>query len=502
MAMADDEPALTKHIRVSMNHPQFVFPGEDQFKRAETIICLLTMHKKLGQGGTFAVGEYIARESDASDDWPLALEMDQVNRSIKRYFRCDETSKRVLGFDHQLLQYSSFQTADASNENNVKSFVLGAFPDTVHDLEMHVITKINALGIKRDIAHDSVVGFVHIIFDPRRAASENRKDPMTKTKARRNFWGGRTLAQYALDMNGHRFTEDLTHSQQQDENWTLGDLREAEAVMYVVGNRIILMSWNDRSHSWLVTNDIKNVILMNLKCDDISEALAAIKSIQVSPLHPDYQITNPVLCRGLTGLLPTNTAFQENSARWKHLLLRLPGAIENATFDELKFIIDSILNGTWKDEPRQQLFHKWAQHVRTHLTNESFEVWRTVFAKVLFNNFKKFTARTVDTVAYSELHDSTNIQRALDLRHAKETDLHQRELQAMFDFFDSEFFRKEFKIDDALRNFIHGVLLDNLDANISEIFGHYFIVCPNAQDAMLRQVTQLDFSPSAGCNLT
>lgn len=495
--MANDEPAIVKPINVAMNKSPFLFAGEDDIKRTETAICLLTMHKKLAQGGTFAVGKYTAASQDRDlQDSSVSVAINPADHSISRWLRCDRNSRRVIGFDHQLLQWGSFQTADASDKHNVKAFDLGALPDNVQDFEAHLVAKIKAFRIQRGIAYDSVVGFAYILYVQNHSHSGNQNVPNSMA-----FFGA-PLSAFALDFNGNRFVDDLQHSQEQNEDLTIGDLNEIEAIIYMIDDRLVWMSWNKRSLSWLVTSKIEKIILMHLEREFSSEALAVIKSIQVCPLRPEYQMTNPSLCRELGGSLPTNTAFLHNSTRWKQLFMQLPGPIEQATFAEFKLIIDDILDDDWKDEPRQQIFREWAEHIHPLLTINRFEVWRSIFANVLFKHFKEFTTMTFDTATYSELHDNPDIQRALDSRYAEQTTLHHRELQVMLECFDSELFRREFQINGTFGNFILGVCSRNLDVKITEIFDHQFIVCPNAQDSRLMQVTQLDFSPAAGFPLS
>ena len=514
MIMADaDEPEFVSAIRDAMLDPRFAFSGNDQYKRMETVACLWTMHKKLRQGGTFLEGQYTA-DSDEFEDNPLALsvnqpdddhtgaraiDIDQADRSINRWFRCDENSKRILGFDHQLLQHSSFQTADTSDKYNVKSFDLGPLQCSGRAFETEMVNKLNALRIRRGILFDSVVGFLHIVFNQSHCHFEDHNDQLTKNKERRGFFGG-TMASFALRMNGNNLHDDL----EQDVNWAVEDLSEIVTLVYVVGNRIALVSWDVLRRSWLVTGDIKNVVLMNFKCDEFSDMLDVIKSVQVSPLCPEHQITNSLFARGLSATLPTDTAFQFNSARWKEILMRLPGPIEQATLKTFDSIISSILDGGWQDDPRQQIIREGALYIRARLKPESFAFLRPVFSKILFDAFKnsEFTAASVDVAAYHEVHDSSAIQQALDRRHAEQTKSHHQHLRALFECVNTKFFIDKFKINDAFLKLIRGVCHGNPDTKISEVFEHYFLVCRNARDSKLSQVTQLDFSPAAGFYLT
>ena len=509
-----DEPEFVSVIRNGMYNPIFSFPGNDPYKRMETVACLLTMNKQLRLGRTFVDGQYSADSAEFEEN-PLALrvnqpdenhtgaratDIDQADRSIDRWFRCHESSKRILGFDHQLLQHSSFQTADPSDKCNVKSFDLGHLHCSGRAFEAEMINKLNSLRIQRGIVFDSVVAFLHIIFNQSHCHFEDSNDPLTKNPARRKFFGG-TMASLGLRMNGNNLNEDL----EQDVNWTVDNLSEVVALVYVVADRIALLSWDPSRRSWLVTNDIKDVVMMNFKCNVFSDMFDVIKSVQVSPLSPEYQITNSLFANGLSTSLPTDTAFQYNSKRLKMILTQVPGPIEQASRETFDFVINSLLDSDWKDgDPRQRIIRESAQYIQDHLKPETFAFLRPVFAKILFDTFRssEFTSASVDIATYNEVHNSSAIQKALDARHEEQTRAFHRRLRAQYKCIDTEFFKKTFDVDDASLKLYRGVCHGNPDTKISEIFDYYFLVSRNAQDSKLRQATQLDYSPAAGFSLT
>ena len=161
--MDADEPNFISAIRHAMRHREFVFPGDDQYKRMETVACLWTMPRKLRQRGTFVSGENVAKSDDLEDN-PLALvvnqpddghngaravDMDQADRSISLWLRCDANNKLIVRLDHGLLQHSSFQTADTTDKHNVKAFGLGSFKSPTEP--EFVPFQMNELGIRRGL---------------------------------------------------------------------------------------------------------------------------------------------------------------------------------------------------------------------------------------------------------------------------------------------------------------------------------------------------------------